>query len=84
MRFKHLSIVLIMCMLAWPMASLAQEQTLTANTEAPVLTLDEAVTLALQHNRLVKNAVLEAHKYDFQVSTARSKRKHQFQFSMMF
>ena len=83
MRFKHLSIVLIMCMLAWPMASLAQEQTLTANTEAPVLTLDEAVTLALQHNRLVKNAVLEAHKYDFQVSTARSKRKPQFQFSML-
>ncbi len=47
------------------------------------LTLDEAVTLALQQNRLVKNSALEAQKYDFQVSTARSRRKPQFQFSML-
>ncbi|MGC2528650.1 MAG: TolC family protein [Candidatus Acidiferrum sp.] len=49
----------------------------------PVLTLDEAVSLALQHNWNVKNFVLEAQKYDFQVSTARSRRKPQFQFSML-
>jgi outer membrane protein TolC len=65
------------------MASSAQEQTSAAETAAPLLTLDEAVTLALQHNRLVKNSVLEAQKYDFQLSTARSKRKPQFQFSVL-
>jgi len=60
-----------------------QQQTSSADSNAPVLTLDEAVNLALQHNRLVKNSVLEAQKYDFQVSTARSRRKPQFQFSML-
>src|SRR5215469_4502432 len=60
-----------------------QQQTLPDDSDAPVLTLDEAVNLALQHNRLVKNSVLEAQKYDFQVNTARSRRKPQFQFSML-
>jgi outer membrane protein len=60
-----------------------QQQTSSADSNAPVLTLDEAVNLALQENRLVKNSVLEAQKYDFQVSTVRSRRKPQFQFSML-
>ena len=50
---------------------------------APLLTLNDAVTLALRHNRLVKNSELEAQKYDFRVNTARSLRKPQFQFSML-
>jgi outer membrane protein len=83
MRFKYLSLVFFICALAWPTLSPAQGQTSNSETEAPVLTLDEAVSLALQHNRLVKNSVLEAQKYDFQVSTARSRRKPQFQFSML-
>jgi outer membrane protein len=83
MKFKYLSLVSLICALAWPMLSPAQEQTSNSDTDAPVLTLDEAVSLALQHNRLVKNSVLEAQKYDFQVSTARSRRKPQFQFSML-
>ena len=74
--------IFILCAFAWPMASSAQEQS-AADTQVPVLTIDEAVTLALQQNRLVKNSVLEAQKYDFQVSTARSRRKPQFQFSML-
>jgi len=65
------------------MASSAQERTSNGDTEAPVLTLDEAVTLALQNNRFVKNSVLEAQKYDFQVSTARSWRKPRFQFAVL-
>ena len=60
-----------------------QQQTLPDDSDAPVLTLDEAVNLALLHNRLVKNSVLEAQKYDFEVNTARSRRKPQFQFSML-
>ena len=83
MKHKCLSLVFILCALAWPMPSSAQEQTSNADTEAPLLTLDEAVTLALQQNRLVKNSVLEAQKYDFEVSTARSRRKPQFQFTML-
>ena len=83
MKYKSLSVVFILCALAWPMPSSAQEQTSNGDTEPPVLTLDEAVTLALQHNRLVKNSVLEAQKYDFQVSTARSWRKPRFQFAFL-
>jgi outer membrane protein len=83
MRFKYLSVIFLACALALPMASSAQEQISNADTQEPILTLDEAVTLALQHNRLVKNSALEAQKYDFQVSTARSRRKPQFQFTML-
>jgi len=60
-----------------------QQQAPSDDAVAPVLTLDEAVNVALQHNWNVKNYVLEAQKYDFQVSTARSRRKPQFQFSML-
>jgi outer membrane protein len=83
MKCKSLSMVFILCALAWPFPSPAQDQASNAETEAPVLTLDEAVSLALQHNWNVKNAVLEAQKEDFEVGTARSKRKPQFQFSML-
>ena len=83
MRFNYRSLVFLMCALALPLALSAQEQTANADTQAPLLTLDEAVTLALQHNRLVKISALEAQKYDFQVSTARSRRKPQFQFAML-
>ena len=54
MRFKYLSVIFIAWALALPMASSAQEQISNADTQEPILTLDEAVTLALQHNRLVR------------------------------
>ncbi len=83
MKYKYLSLALALCVLVSPTRSPAQQQASNVDTEAPLLTLDEAVTLALQHNRLVKNSVLEAQKYDFEVNTARSRRKPQFQFSML-
>jgi outer membrane protein TolC len=83
MKYKSLSVVLILCALAWPLPSTAQDQPSNAETQAPVLTLDEAVGLALQHNWNVKNSVLEVEKQDFEVGTARSKRKPQFRFSML-
>lgn len=46
---------------------------------APLLTLDEAVSLALRDNRVVKNAALEAQKAEDRVGIARSKRLPQFQ-----
>jgi outer membrane protein len=64
---------------ASPLGSLAQQGT----PEVPLLTLDDAVSLALAKNRLVRNSVLEAQKYDFEVSTIRSKRLPHFQFSAL-
>jgi outer membrane protein len=64
---------------ASPIGSLAQQGT----PEVPLLTLDDAVSLALAKNRLVRNSVLEAQKYDFEVSTIRSKRLPHFQFSAL-
>src|SRR5271155_2513514 len=66
MKFTYLLMVFILCALAWPIASSAQEQS-NADAQLPLLPLDEAVALALQQNRLVKNSALEAQKYDFQV-----------------
>ncbi len=53
------------------------------DTGAPLLTLEGAVSLALSNNRLVKNSALEAQKYDFRVSTARTRRLPQFQFAVL-
>jgi outer membrane protein len=64
---------------ASPLGSLAQQGT----PEVPLLTLDDAVSLALAKNRLVRISVLEAQKYDFEVSTIRSKRLPHFQFSAL-
>jgi outer membrane protein len=83
MKYKCLSLVLILCALVSPIPSWAQQQASDAETDAPLLTLDEAVGLALQHNWNVKNSVLEVQKQDFEVGTARSRRKPQFQFSML-
>jgi len=83
MKYKCLSLVLILCALVSPIPSWAQQQASDAETGAPLLTLDEAVGLALQHNWNVKNSVLEVQKQDFEVGTARSRRKPQFQFSML-
>jgi len=83
-RWAWLSAICLILVSTYPSATVAQQQeTLSGDSDAPVLTLDEAVNLALQHNRLVKNSALEAQKYDFQVNTARSRRKPQFQFSML-
>jgi outer membrane protein TolC len=51
--------------------------------EVPMLTLEDAVSIALANNRMVKNSGLEAQKYDFQVSTMRSRRLPHFQFSVL-
>lgn len=83
MRFNRLSLVLVICALAWPHGSSAQAQAPSTDGPVPLLRLDEAVSIALSNNRLVKNSSLEAQKYDFRVSTARSRRLPQFQFAML-
>jgi len=59
------------------------QSTPSSMDDAPLLRLDDAVSLALGNNRLVKNSALEAQKYDFRVSTARSRRLPQTQFAVL-
>ncbi len=65
MKSNHLALLLTILVFASPIGSLAQQ----AAQDVPLLTLDDAVSIALSNNRLVKNSALEAEKYDFQVST---------------
>ena len=74
----------LMFVVAFPVTLEAQRQSASStDTEAPVLALEDAVALALSNNRLVKNSALEAQKYDFRVSTARTRRLPQFQFASL-
>ena len=79
MKSKIVPILLALVIFASPIGMLAQQTT----PDGPVLTLDDAVSIALSNNRLVKNSMLEAQKYDFQVSTARSRRLPHFQFAAL-
>jgi outer membrane protein len=79
MKSKHLAVLLAILVFASSIGSLAQQ----ATQDIPLLTLDDAVSIALSNNRVVKNSVLEAQKYDFQVSTIRSRRLPHFQFAVL-
>jgi len=79
MKSNHRALLLVILAFASPIGSLAQQ----AAQDGPLLTLDDAVSIALSNNRLVKNSALEAQKYDFQVSTARSRRLPHFQFAAL-
>jgi outer membrane protein TolC len=84
MRAKHVLVFFLMFAVAIPVTLQAQRQSASpTDTEAPVLTLEDAVSLALSNNRLVKNSALEAQKYDFRVSTARTRRLPQFQVAVL-
>jgi outer membrane protein TolC len=79
MKSKHLVVLLaILCC-----ASAVGSCTEPVSPEVPLLSLEDAVSIALANNRLVKNSALEAQKFDFQVSTMRSKRLPHFQFSIL-
>ena len=81
---KHLLILSLILAVASPARVQAQRQPASPPAlEAPLLTLDDAVSLALGDNRLVKNSMLEAQKFDSRVSTARSRRLPHFQFSVL-
>ena len=84
MQAKHLFMLFLMFAVAAPAMLQAQQHPASPpDTGAPLLTLDDAVSLALKNNRLVKNSSLEAEKYDFRVSTIRSRRLPQFQFAVL-
>lgn len=84
MKVKHLILFLFMFAVGGDASLFAQRQPVsTANDETPLLTLDDAVSLAVSNNRLVKNSALEAQKFDFRVNTVRSRRLPQFQFAAL-
>jgi outer membrane protein TolC len=84
MEVKHLLLFLLMFAVASAAPLQAQRQPASPpDTGVPLLTLDDAVSFALNHNRLVKVSALEAEKFDFRVSTARSRRLPQFQFAVL-
>ena len=61
----------------------AQQASSPSQAEAPLLTLEDAVSLAVKSNRLLKNSALESEKFDYRVSTARSRRLPIFQFNVL-
>jgi outer membrane protein TolC len=79
MKSKHLVVLLAILCCASAVGSCAEP----VSPEVPLLSLEDAVSIALANNRLVKNSALEAQKFDFQVSTMRSKRLPHFQFSIL-
>src|ERR1700757_790053 len=79
MKTNHLALLLTILVFALPLGLLAQQSA----QDVPLLTLDDAVSVALSNNRLVKNSALEAQKYDFQVSTMRSRRLPNIHFSVL-
>lgn len=84
MEGKRLLVVSLVFAVAFsPRAQAQRPPTSPQDTEAPLLTLDDAVSLAVSNNRLVKNSALEAQKFDSRVSTARSLRLPQFHFSVL-
>jgi len=78
MKSKYLLWVITVAIYTSSMRSLAQQA-----PDIPLLTVDDAVSLALKNNRMVKNSVLEAEKFDFRVYTMRSRRLPQFQFAVL-
>lgn len=84
MEAKHLLMFFLMFAVAFRAAAQEQRQPASPpDTEAPLLMLDDAVSLSLSNNRLVKNSALEAQKYDLRVGTARTRRLPQFQFATL-
>jgi len=78
MTAKHLLLLLLMSAVG-PVTLLAQgSRPSSPDPEEPLLTLDHAVSLALDNNRGVKISGLEAQRAVHQVNIARSKRLPQF------
>lgn len=74
----------LICAIACPVTLAGQSQPVSgSDMQSPLLTLDEAVSLAMSNNRMVQNSALEEQKFDFRVSTARSRRLPQFQLNAL-
>jgi outer membrane protein TolC len=84
MTVLRLAIFLLFCCIAYP-AALQAQAVASEDTDAvaPVMAVDEAVSIALANNRLIRNASLEAEKYEFRISSTRSRRLPEFNISVL-
>ena len=84
MTTKHFRSIFLMLVIGCPVLLPAQQHTASpAAMEAPPLTLEDAVSIAVSNNRLVKNSELEAQKFDFRVKTAQTRCLPQFNFNVL-
>jgi len=74
MKLSHTFVILPSCPVAWPTASPGQHQEATRDVQCPLLTLDDADSLALQDNRLVRNPSLETQELDFRANPVKTRR----------
>jgi outer membrane protein TolC len=81
MKNRNLCLLAIIILLASPFGVPAQKSATTASTE--VLTLDEAIALALSDNRGVMNARLSIGKAEDDVAAARTYRLPKFEFNAL-
>lgn len=82
MHAKHLLVFCLLFVVAAPLIAQRQSPS-AAEVQAPLLTLEDAISLALQNNRLIKNTSLEAQKFDFRVNTVRSRRLPHTEFAVL-
>jgi outer membrane protein TolC len=81
---KNLVCILLVCVIGLPAALIAQDLAAPAPDAAePLLTLDNAVSIALAHNRLVQNSGLEVEKTEFEVDAAKTRRLPQFHIDVL-
>jgi outer membrane protein len=84
MAVKNLVLIVLMCVPGMPATLLAQQPSARSeDADAPILTLDEALSIAMSENRVVKDSVYEVEKSGFRVSSARTRRLPQFQFAVL-
>src|SRR5262245_56314463 len=77
MPTRIFQLVALVALLIIPRVVLCQQAT------AEVLTLDEAIALALRDNRQVKNAALEVYKFPDRLAAARTRRLPEFKFNAL-
>ena len=81
MNTRCLQLLAIILVMASPLIVAAQQSSASASAE--VLTLDQAISLALHDNRQVKNAQLAVGKAEDQLAATRTYRLPKFEFNAL-
>lgn len=82
LRALILFLFVVMPVTMWSQSP-ATEPALNNDASREALTLDQAITLALEHNRLIKNEKLEVEKAETRVEIARTRRLPQFEVDLL-
>lgn len=83
-RFAGVNFVLALSVLVMSFVQPARTQQPSSGVDdSPLLTLEDAIALSLNNNRMIKNSALEVERLTFEVRNARSRRLPQFHFDML-